>query len=421
LSFLVGFTTLGPAGATFYAENEKTEAFKHWEIVQKQGAEAFEANEYGKAEKLLREAVEEARKIGPDEIRIARSMGDLGRLLAVRGRFKEAQQLLEEEFYIKDRNISEDVGKLVLDMEDLIRFYLTVGTPSKAKPLTEDLLNFVQGKFREQSVEEEKNAKLAYKEGTPLVGWAGTAAPAVLDPLLEWAISCDKLGDLYRDRGDLVMADRLYKQALDVKATILGKKHLSLANSYDNLAGICLKKGEKKDAESYYKEALDISESVMVPDDPQIYARMNRLATCLVAEGKYGEAEEIYKYAVRRWAGSPSVGQRALYQLGCFYSDRRQFGSAAPLLARALRTAEKVNGAQSINVVPYLRKYGYVLYYCGQKGAGQSLQARANNIAPVVRELNANIKSGTLQAQSLEEPAIGKLPGKKPARQRVTR
>jgi len=398
LSFVFGVSITAPSNATFYAENDKTEAFKHWEIVQKEGEEAFFNNEYGKAERILRQAVEEARKIGPDEIRIAKSMGDLGRLLAVRARFREAQPLLEEEFYIKDRNISENVGKLVFDMEELIRFYLTVGTPEKAKPLTEDLLNFVQGKFREQSDLEEKNAKLAYKEGTPLVGWAGTAAPQVVDPLLEWSISCDKLGDLYNARRDYVMADKLYKTSLDVKATILGKKHLSLANSYDNLAGICLKKGEKKDAESYYKEALDITESVLNPDDPQIFSRMNRLATCYVAEGKFNEAEEIYKYAVKRWAGSPSLEQRALFTLGCFYSDRKRFGSAAPLLARALRTAEKVNGSQSIAVVPYLKKYGYVLYYCGQKGAGQSMQARANNIQPVVRELKAaDIKIGTLE------------------------
>lgn len=397
LLFAFGLSVTSADGATFYAENEKTEEFKHWEIIQKQGAEAFQANEFGKAERLLRQAVDEARKIGPDEIRIARSMGDLGRLLSVRGRFKEAQQFLEEEFYIKDRNMSEDVGKLVLDMEELIRFYLTVGTPEKAKPLTEDLLDFVQGKFREQSDIEEKNAKLAYKEGTPLVGWAGTAAPAVQDPLLEWAISCDKLGDLYRERKDYVMADRLYKQALDVKATILGKRHLSLANSYDNIAGICLLKGEKKDAESYYKEALDITEGVLNPDDPQIFSRMTRLANCLVAAGKYSEAEEIYKYAARRWASSPSIEQRALFQLGCFYVDRKRFGAAAPLLARALRTAEKVNGSQSIAVVPYLKKYGYALYYCGQKGAGQALQARANGIAPVVKELKANIKIGTLK------------------------
>jgi len=388
-------STNTPAQAGFYGATP-TEEFKHWEQVQKEGAQAFDNNQYGKAERLLRQAVTEARNIGPDDVRIAKSPGDLGRLLAVRGRFKEAQQYLEEEFFIKDRATDQDVGKLVTDMEELIRFYLTVGTAEKAKPLTEDLLDFVQGKFKEQTAAIEASS-VKLKEGQPLTGWAGTAAPAVQDPLLDWAISCDKLGDLYKERKDLKMADRLYKTALDVKATILGKRHLSMANSYDNLGGICLLSNEKKDAESYYKEALDITEGVLTPGDPQVYNRMNRLAQCQIAAGKYNEAEQLYLYAIRRWAGSPVIEQRALFALGCFYSDRKRFGSAAPLLRRSLRIAEKVNGTQSVALVPYLRKLGYVMYYCGAKGEGQGLQARANYISPVVRELKADVKIGRLQ------------------------
>lgn len=385
-----------PANAYFYASENEPPEFKHWQVTQRAGAAAFEANEFAKAEKILKAATEEARNIGPGDIRIAKSPGDLGRLLAVRGRFKEAQQYLEEEFYFKDRAIGEDVGKMVLDMEELIRFYLTCGTAEKAKPLTEDLLDFVQGKFKEQS---EMEAKASLEQGKTLVGWAGTAAPAVQDPLLEWAISCDKLGDLYRDRGDLTTADKLYKTALDVKATILGKKHLSLANSYDNLGDVYLKKKEAKEAESYFREALDITERVVEPGNPIIYKRMDRLASSLIAQGKISEAEHIYKHAIQKWQScvTGSVEQRALFSLGCLYSDQRRFGSAAPVLRRALRIAERSNGTQSVALVPYLRKCGYVLYYCGARGESDHMKARANFISPVVKELQAS------------EATIGKL------------
>ncbi len=395
LASLAALLSMQPASAYFYASENEPPEFKHWQITQKEGAAAFEANQFAKAEKILKAATEEARAIGPGDIRIAKSPGDLGRLLAVRGRFKEAQQYLEEEFYFKDRAIGEDVGKMVLDMEELIRFYLTCGTAEKAKPLTSDLLDFVQGKFREQ---EELEAKEAQKNGTTLIGWAGTAAPAVQDPLLDWAISCDKLGDLYRDRNDLETADKLYKTALDVKATVLGKKHLSLANSYDNLGGLYLKKNDAKEAESYFREALDITERVAEPGDPTIYRRMDRLATSLVAQGKISDAERIYLQAIQTWQKcvTGSVEQRALFSLGCLYADQRRFSSAAPVLRRALKIAERNNGAQSVALVPYLKKYGYVLYYCGARGESQNLQARANFISPVVKELQANVKVGSL-------------------------
>lgn len=409
--------TAAPANAYFYASENEPPEFKHWQITQNAGAAAFEANEFAKAEKILKAATEEARNIGPGDIRIAKSPGDLGRLLTVRGRFKEAQKYLEEEFYFKDRAIGEDVGKMVLDMEELIRFYLTFGTAEKAKPLTEDLLDFVQGKFKEQS---EQEAKASLEQGKTLIGWAGTAAPAVQDPLLDWAISCDKLGDLYRDRGDLAMADKLYKTALDVKATVLGKKHLSLANSYDNLGGLCLKKNEAKDAESYFREALDITERVTEPGNPMVYKRMDRLASSLIAQGKISDAEHIYLTAIRRWQGSVtgSVEQRALFSLGCLYSDQRRFGSAAPVIRRALHIAERTNGSQSVALVPYLRKLGYVLYYCGARGEGQNMTARANYISPVVKELQAQEgKIGQLQAGKL---TAGKLQVGKPAAGKLT-
>ncbi len=399
LASLMLFASALPGAALSEALTVSPAEFKSWEKVQKAGSEAFEYSEYGKAERLFKEAVEKARNIGPGDPRIAKSPGDLGRLLTVRARFTEAQPYLEEEFYLKYRAVGNDNGEIVSNMEDLIRFYLNYGSVEKAEPLTQDLLAFVQGKFKEQAAEIAAQNKV--EKGGPLIGWAGTAQPAMRDPLLEWAISCDKLGEQYRLRGNYSMADQLFKTALDVKATVLGKKHLSLASSYDSLGTICLARNEKTDAESYFKDALEITQAVLEPCDPQVYARMDKLATCYIAEGKFSEAEELYLEAIRLWGGGRSavsgIEQRALFSLGCFYSDRRRFASAAPVLRRALRLSERNNGIYSVQLVPYLRKYAYVVYYLGNKGEGQNLQARANFIAPVVKELKATIKIGRLQ------------------------
>src|SRR5579883_1256126 len=285
-----------------------------WQKVQKAGSEAFDNNEFGKAERLLKEAVRMARDIGPGDIRIAKSPGDLGRLLEVRGRFSEAEPLLEEEFYLKDRAVGNSDGQIVADMEALIRFYLTEGTADKAPPLSEDLLAFVQGKFREQA--DQRKGKMTLQQGQPLSGWAGTAGPKMHDPMLEWSITCDKIGDLYRFRNNADMADKFYKTALDVKATVLGKQHLSLANSYDNLGSICLMRGTMDDAESYFRDALNITDGVLEKGDPEVFQRIDKLARCLIKEKKFSEAEELYLRAIRTWGGERSEGQRALFALG---------------------------------------------------------------------------------------------------------
>lgn len=380
------------------AKHKASEAvYVDWQKVQNQGADAFFNNEYGKAERLLKQAVEMSREIGPGDIRIAKSPGDLGRLLTVRGRFDEAEPLLEQELYLKERAIGHDYPKLIPTMEELIRFYLLNGTSERAIPLTEDLMNFVQGKFREQA--KKAAEKETYKKGSPLIGWAGTAQIEMRGPLIEWSVTCDKLGDLYRYRGNLEMADKLYKTALDVKATVMGKRHLSLANSYDNLGIVYMAKGDKKEAESYFKDALSISQEVLEKDDPLIYGRMDRLAKCYIEQKKIKQAEDVYRQAIVTFGGSKDYLQRALFNLGCMYSDQRRFGAASPILGRALALARQTNGSQSIQVVPYLRRYAYVAYYSGNKGHMQSLQAQANSISPVVKELQASASMGKIKTK----------------------
>ncbi|MCA9817103.1 MAG: tetratricopeptide repeat protein [Cyanobacteria bacterium HKST-UBA01] len=384
--------------APVLSEKQLKELFKEWKKVQDKGQKALDLCEYGKAERTLVKAVELARKLGTDDVQIAKSSGELGRLLTIRGRFSEAEPYLEEELAIKDVALADSDGKIIQDMGDLVKFYLNYGTESKAVPLTDDILDFVEGKIREQRNQSSKAIKLT--AGQPLTAWAGMAAPAQRDPLLEWSITCDALGDMYRIRKNYDIADRLFKAALDVKATVLGKKHLSLANSYDNLATICMEKNDFKEAESYYRDALRITEKILEPGDPQIYSRITKLARCLMKENKWDEAEKLYQRANQMFANSDSIyKQHALFALGCLYSDRKRYSSAAPVLARALRLAEKNHGICSENLGPYLRKYAYVLYYLGQRGQTDSLRARANSVAPIAKALTPKVKMGKLEAK----------------------
>ncbi|MBX9693415.1 MAG: tetratricopeptide repeat protein [Cyanobacteria bacterium] len=371
-----------------------SEFTKDWQQIQSLADDAMMKLEYGNAERLLKQASVKARAFPPGDIRHSKSAGDLGRLLTIRGRFTEAEPYLEEEFCLRDVSTENANGKLVVpSMGSLIRFYLRYGSAEKAEPLTEELLSYITGKYK--TYIEQTQGSLKLKPGQPLVGWAGTVAPVVNDPLVEWAITCDDLGNLYLSRGNLDMADRLFKAALDLKATVLGKKHLSLANSYDSLAGVCQARNQDEDAESYLRDALEITEGILSPDDPKIYSRLDKLAKCLIKEGKKEEAEQLYLKA-SKLSESDQVAtgntQRALFALGCLYSDRKNYAAAAPVLEHALRMAQEFHGDCSVQTVPYLRKYAYVLYYLGRKGDMENLKARADNISPDVQPLTPQVK-----------------------------
>jgi tetratricopeptide (TPR) repeat protein len=283
-------------------------------------------------------------------------------------------------------------------MASLVKFYLNYGTASKADPLTEDILNFVTGKLKMAGSQAAGN--VTYKKGQPLQAWAGEAAPVMITPLLDWAIACDDIGNVYFAHGGHEQAERLYKAALDVKSTVLGKDHLSLANSYDSLGSACLARHEDVDAESYLRDALQITEKIQ-PSTGVIYSRMDKLAKCLISEGKLDEAEALYVRAQNFWSdetpNSNGADARAAYALGSLYCDEKKYDAAVPILEKALHMAQKNSGADSVMLVPYLQKLAYALYYTGDRSECDQLKARANNIQPPQVAVKEMVPSAKMQ------------------------
>lgn len=356
---------------------------RRWDETIKQGINALDTNRYWLAEPLLKESIVQAGSFGMKDLRLAQSLGELGRLYTVRGRFKDAEPFLEEQLEIKRNVLGDEHEAVVPAMADMATFYLNNGTAKKADPLTYEILGILEGKLQETRPAN-TDGKVVLKKGVPLEGWAGEAATAARDPLIEWAIACDKLGDQYRLHEKYYLAGRLYKAALDVKGTVLGKEHLSLANSYDNLGLLCMDRKEYPEAESYFRDALAQTERILPAEHHQVYQRLDKLAKCLMKEGKYSDAEALYQRAVSTfWKHEQSKNgddARALYALGCIYDEQKRYSEAAHVLARALNIAESVSGPYSIGLVPYLEKYAYTLYYLGRKPETDHLRARASSI-----------------------------------------
>ena len=367
-----------------------------WTVLETRGSEAIDANQYWIAEPALLQALDIAEKSGPVDLRLANSLGELGRLYTIRGNYSKAEPYLEEELRIKEQLFEGSMGDLVPAMGTLISFYLTEDAASKADPLAEQLLALVEERLRDPGSLLKTTVKL--KKGAPLQGWAGTAAPVAYDKLVECAVTLDSLGDEYRQRKNFDLADKLYKAALDLKSTVFGKQHLSLGNSYDRLGSLCLVKNDTAEAESYLKDSLAITEKIQPSDSPEVYGRLDHLAKCLIKEDKYQQAEDLYIRAQSFWKDEPCNNgndARASYALGSLYADEKKYEAAAPLLQHALQLAEQYNGPASIDLVPYLQRYAYVLYYLGQKPESDQLKLRADNISGA-----SNIAADTDQPQT---------------------
>lgn len=361
---------------------EAEDADKKWQQTLREGVEALDTNRYWIAEPSLKNAVIEAGQFGIEDLRLAKSLGQLARLYTVRGRFEDAEPLLEEELHIKQQILDEEGDQLVPAMGSVIKFYLYHGSKSKADPLTEQMLEIVEGKLREQS-NKPKTAISKVNGKVTLEAWAGVAAQTARDPLLEWAITCDSVASVYFAEKKFEMAERLYKAALEVKETIYGKTHLSLANSYDSLGGLALARNDLATAESHLRDAYEMSSKILPKSSSVVYSRLDKLAKCLILAGKRQEAEQLYVTAQGFWSneGSKSGDHiRACYALGNMYCEDKNYSAAEPWLKKAMLEAEEFYGPDSQSLVPYIQRCAYVLYYLGRKPESDELKARATGI-----------------------------------------
>ncbi|MBX3073166.1 tetratricopeptide repeat protein [Candidatus Obscuribacterales bacterium] len=355
-----------------------------WAALHKAGSEAIDSGRYGVAERTLKQAITKGVVFGDKDLRYAKSLDELARLYTIRGRFGEAEPLLEEALRVKESAIDDESGKIIPSLGHLISFYLENGTASKAAPLADQLLNFVEGRIDESR--NRAQGPVTLKKGQPLTGWAGQAAPSMRDPIIEWAITCDALGNQFSAKKDYEMADRLYKAALDIKETVLGKEHLSLANSFDSIGTICLDKNEDSEAENMYRYALEHTERVLPDDYGKIFPRMDKLAKCLIKEKKYEEAEALYRKALDFWKKEPSRNgseARLSFALGNVLVMEKKYDEAQPVLKEALRLAEEYYGPNSISLMPYLQRNADLMYYMGQNDQRIQFKSRAESIAGV--------------------------------------
>lgn len=384
LPLLAVLATATCAAIDLTANAQSSSSDRAWDQLEKNGVDALDTNRYWLAEPLLKQAQVKAEAFGPSDLRLAKSLGELGRLYTIRGRFTDAEPYLERELFVRELAAGGDIGPTIPAMGSLIRFYLQYGTASKADPMTEEILTFVEGKLREPV--QRNRGKVILKKGETLEAWAGQADVGMRDPLVDWAIAIDAMANVYRLQEKYETADRLYKAALDLKETVYGKGHLSLANSYDSLGVLCMEKGQLPEAESYFRDALLTTERTLAPESPEVYSRLEKLAKCQIKQGKFEQAEKLYLRAQNFWKGAPSkTGDeaRAAFALGCLYCDQKNYEAAAPALEKALVIAEKIHGPSSERLVPYLQKYAYALYYLGRKPETDQLRARADSIAGI--------------------------------------
>nr|WP_244237092.1 CHAT domain-containing tetratricopeptide repeat protein [Corallococcus llansteffanensis] len=217
--------------------------------------------------------------------------------------------------------------------------------------------------------------------------------------------SCLNLvGDLYRQRGDLVQAESVLQRALAIQEAALGDNHPDVARAVNSLANVYRSQGLYDQAEPLYQRSLAIQEAAHGGNHPDVGKALSNLAVLYVNQGLYGRAEPLYQRALTILEANlgthhPDVG-RMLSNLADLYTHQGQYGRAEPIYQRAL-------DIQEANLGPHHPDFAHSLNNLALLYREQGLYDRAEPLfqrSLAIREAALG-KSHPLVAQSLDNLA----------------
>jgi tetratricopeptide (TPR) repeat protein len=254
---------------------------KHMEAA----ARAHEQGNHAEAQEQLNLALKEAEKFGPNDGRLALTLGLLGRTYRDQGWYLRAEPLLKRALAIFEKALGPEHPDVATSLNHLALLYKQQGKYAQAEPLYRRALAIFEKAL-------------------------GPEHPDV-------ATSLNNLAKLYHAQGKYAQAEPLCQRALAIKEKALGPDHPDVALGLNDLAGTYFAQGKYAQAETLFQRALAISEKALGPEHDMVALTLDNLAVLYIAQDKYAQAEPISARAV------------AIYE--------KTLGPNHPELARALQ------------------------------------------------------------------------------------
>jgi tetratricopeptide (TPR) repeat protein len=278
---------------------------------------------YDKAQLLLEQGLASGRAaFGPEHVRVAQTMNDLGVLLAERGDYEGARRSLEEALGLRRKLLGEHAD-VAVTLVELGRIYQDGGMNQHAEPLQREALEMRR----------------------KVLG----------DEHMETAVSLSDLASVLRLNGDLIGADALLRQCLEINRKTRGAEHPNTAMTLHDIALIASTRGDYASAESLFREALAMQRKALGNYHPVVAMTLNNLSQALAAVGRYNEAAAALNEALG--IARPALGSDhqlvAIYTMNAASVDlaRNEPAAAEARLREGLRIRARVPG-----IVPSRRR-----------------------------------------------------------------
>lgn len=283
-----------------------------WELSYSQGVAAFENGRYQQAIPQLSSALDEARKFGPGDVRLMKSLYTVALAYQVQGDPGQAEAL-----YLEAKAAIEAGG-------------------ARSRPLLGYVLQglgqlrFDQGRWKEA----ESLMRLAIDECTAN---AGPSHPSTL-------VAERHLGEILAAEGSTAEAQERIESLITALRQLPDERPDFLASALANLAALHVHQERYDLAEPLLRESLSLASRNSIPG-PVLADTLMGLGEMYRLEHSCARAEPLLKKALHIYETSNDPHQAgALDELGLLALDERKFAIAKSYIKQSLNIYEKVIG-----------------------------------------------------------------------------
>ena len=333
---------------------------------------------YEKAIALVHRSLEiRERELGEEHPDTAISYNNLGGILQMQGRFKEA-----EHFFRKGSAHSEGVSGE--GDHDTAIYYSNIANNLSA-----------QGRVKEAETVNRKAIAISERE-------LGEEHP-------ETAFMYNNLAFNLRNQEQFKEAELLHRKALAILERVFGEGHIMTKESYLNIALILDSLGKYKEAEPLYRKAVAISERVFGEEHLKTASSYNKFATSLYKQGRFKEAETLYRKGlnihVRELSEEHSSTIESYNNVAVSVDQQGRYMEAEPLYHKAAAISERVFDEEDLKTASIYNNFAASLYKQRRYKEAETLYRKGLNIheRELSEEHNSTVESYSYVADSVNQ------------------
>ncbi|KAK4164715.1 phosphorylase superfamily [Cladorrhinum sp. PSN259] len=189
------------------------------------------------------------------------------------------------------------------------------------------------------------------------------------------------IAESYSEIAKYEEAERIYRQALELKEKVLGREHRSTLDSMNNLGLVLQNQGKYEEGEQIHRQALKLKEEVLGREHPSTLDSIDNLGIMLRRQGKYKEAEQMHRQALSLY--EKVVGRehlstlKSMNNLGLVLESQGKYKEAEQIHRQELSLCEKVLGREHPSTLDSMNNLGLVLMSQGKYEEAEQIHRQA--------------------------------------------